>query len=154
MMIVLVIGIIFLEVFADLYSKHKVKNDYQKLSKTGETNTSPVFNDSWIKIRRPVMNPGAFLGLLKKKQRVLHVMTSGTMLLMLVCIVFFIKEKDWTAVPLAMVLGGGLGNFFERITKGCVTDFLQTKLIKNVVFNLADLFILIGSVLLMVCIFI
>ena len=52
------------------------------------------------------------------------------------------------ALPLAMTLGGGLGNFLERLRKGKVTDFLFVPVEgKNApIFNIADLFIWIGAI--------
>ena len=51
------------------------------------------------------------------------------------------------ALPLAMTLGGGLGNFLERLRKGKVTDFLFIPAEgKNApIFNVADVFIWIGA---------
>ena len=52
------------------------------------------------------------------------------------------------ALPLAMTLGGGFGNFMERLRKGRVTDFLFIPAEgKNApIFNIADIFIWIGAV--------
>ncbi len=51
------------------------------------------------------------------------------------------------AMPLALTLGGGYANFWERLRKGEVTDFLFVPLpMKNPpIFNGADLAILLGA---------
>ncbi len=51
------------------------------------------------------------------------------------------------ALPLAVTLGGGLGNFLERQMKGDVTDFLFIPIKgKNApIFNLADIAITLGA---------
>ena len=51
-------------------------------------------------------------------------------------------------MPLALTLGGGYGNFVERMRKGMVTDFLFIPVEgRNApIFNLADLAIGIGTV--------
>ena len=51
------------------------------------------------------------------------------------------------ALPLAMTLAGGVGNFLERLQKGKVTDFLYipAKGRKAPIFNVADVFIWIGA---------
>lgn len=56
------------------------------------------------------------------------------------------KSKKY-AVPLALILGGGLGNFCERAKKGQVTDFLFVPVEgKNApIFNLADIAIWVGA---------
>lgn len=51
------------------------------------------------------------------------------------------------ALPLAITLGGGLGNFLERLKKGCVTDFLfiPAKGKNAPIFNPADIAITVGA---------
>lgn len=57
------------------------------------------------------------------------------------------KEKKF-AVPLALILGGGYGNFLERAMKGRVTDFLfiPAEGRNAPIFNFADLAVWIGAV--------
>ncbi|MGN0135539.1 signal peptidase II [Anaerotignum sp.] len=52
------------------------------------------------------------------------------------------------ALPLAVTLGGGYANFWERLKKGKVTDFLFIPVEgKNApIFNLADIAIILGAV--------
>ena len=52
---------------------------------------------------------------------------------------------------MGLMLGGAAGNVFDRIVKGKVTDFLIVKPIDNIVFNLADVFLLIGAVVTILC---
>ena len=56
------------------------------------------------------------------------------------------KERKY-AWPLALVLGGGFGNFAERARKGKVTDFIFVPVEgKNApIFNLADVAVWIGG---------
>lgn len=49
------------------------------------------------------------------------------------------------AAPLAVILGGGLGNFWERLCKGKATDFLYIKAKGAPVFNLADIAVMGGG---------
>ena len=57
------------------------------------------------------------------------------------------KERKY-AMPLALVLGGGFGNFVERVRKGKVTDFIFIPVEgKNApIFNLADVAVWIGGI--------
>ena len=57
------------------------------------------------------------------------------------------KESRNYAIPLALVLGGGYGNFLERARKGWVTDFLfiPVKGRTAPIFNLADVAVWIGA---------
>ena len=59
--------------------------------------------------------------------------------------------RDWrTALPLALVIGGALGNLIDRLRSGHVTDFIQVYLGSWPFpsFNVADSAISIGAVLL------
>ena len=58
------------------------------------------------------------------------------------------KKSGKYILPLALVLGGGYGNFWERARKGRVTDFLFIPVEgKNApIFNLADVAIWLGAI--------
>ena len=58
----------------------------------------------------------------------------------------------WTAVALAFVCGGGIGNIFDRFAYGSVTDFLHLDLgwLQTGIFNLADVSIMVGTALFLV----
>lgn len=60
----------------------------------------------------------------------------------------FEKDTKRPMVGLAMILGGGLGNFLERLLHGSVTDFLYIhKEGRNMpIFNVADLAIMLGAI--------
>ncbi|MCI1721576.1 MAG: signal peptidase II [Lachnospiraceae bacterium] len=66
-------------------------------------------------------------------------------------IVLFQKGKHLTKLALALLTGGGAGNMTDRWTHGYVTDFLRIRTgigkIGRLVFNAADLFIFLGSIL-------
>lgn len=50
-----------------------------------------------------------------------------------------------------MILGGALGNMLDRIFRGGrVVDYLDLQLFDFAIFNLADCFVSVGTVLLMV----
>ena len=53
-----------------------------------------------------------------------------------------------TAIAISMVLGGGISNLIDRIFRGGVLDFIKVLFIPN--FNVADICICIGWVLLVI----
>ncbi len=62
-------------------------------------------------------------------------------------------RRDWrTGLPLAMIVGGALGNLVDRLHAAQVTDFIQVYFHQwsYPVFNLADCGITVGAVLLIV----
>lgn len=56
-----------------------------------------------------------------------------------------------TKLGLAMILGGGVNNYWERRKRGYVTDYLslgaENKKVRNTAFNASDFFILGGALL-------
>ena len=55
-------------------------------------------------------------------------------------------------IGLAVTIGGAISNLYDRIFRGYVVDYfsIQWKGLKNVVFNLGDIFIFLGSLLIVV----
>lgn len=64
----------------------------------------------------------------------------------------FQKGNRGLKLAYSLILGGGLSNFVDRCTKGYVTDYFSFnvpwKKLKRLVFNLSDMFIMLGSVIL------
>lgn len=57
-------------------------------------------------------------------------------------------------VALGFILGGALGNLIDRVLYSYVIDFLRLEFINFPIFNLADIFINIGAIILIVQLFI
>ncbi len=53
-------------------------------------------------------------------------------------------------VSFGLLVGGGIGNFIDRVTLGYVVDFIEFSFVDFPVFNVADICITIGVVLLLV----
>ena len=52
--------------------------------------------------------------------------------------------------PLAMVIGGGIGNMIDRVAVGYVVDFIDVRAINFAIFNVADCFVTVGATLLFI----
>lgn len=79
-------------------------------------------------------------------------------LVVCVCIVFlvFTKSKDVdpiTALSLGFLFAGALSNAIDRVIYGYVVDFLEVTFINFPVFNVADISITLGVILLLVSVF-
>lgn len=62
------------------------------------------------------------------------------------------RQLSWlTLVAMACMIGGGVGNLYDRLRYGSVTDFLHLDfgLVKTGVFNAADMSIMLGGMLLL-----
>lgn len=57
------------------------------------------------------------------------------------------KNRKIKRLGLALVVGGAASNLYDRIQNGGVTDYLLIKGLPKVVFNLADLAIVLGAVI-------
>lgn len=66
---------------------------------------------------------------------------------------YFRKRLPFTLLDrlcIAAIYGGGLGNMIDRVRQGYVVDMFETVFIDFPVFNVADIFITCGCVLLMI----
>jgi signal peptidase II len=60
------------------------------------------------------------------------------------------KEKGQILfkISLAFILGGGIGNLIDRIRLDYVIDYFDFTLINFAIFNVADSFVVVGTILL------
>ena len=63
------------------------------------------------------------------------------------------KGEGLRNISAALVIGGSLSNLYDRYVRGYVVDYLSLRVgpLKEVVFNLGDIFILLGATIHAVC---
>ena len=101
-----------------------------------------------------VWNTGIGFGLLSFDQSTIYnLITLLIILINLVIIYFIIKIKDYRTYFFLIILGGSLGNLFDRIYYSAVPDFIDInyKGFHWFVFNIADIFISLGIICLIIC---
>lgn len=100
-----------------------------------------------------VENPGMSFGLLADARWV-FMTVSAVAILAISVYLFTLKGKEpLLCTSLALIVGGGIGNMFDRILLGYVVDFVDVRLFGNLwrwVFNTADAAVCIGAGLLVV----
>lgn len=71
-------------------------------------------------------------------------------LLVVGIIIFIIKYKDkiTSYIPITMLLAGAIGNLIDRIFRGYVIDFIDINLFNFPVFNIADICVVLGVIIL------
>lgn len=98
-----------------------------------------------------INNDGAAFSILVGK-RIFLILVAIIVIIMLI---HYIKKNNiqnkLEIVSLALIIGGSLGNLMDRVVRGYVIDFLDFKIFNYnfPIFNLADTFIVIGVILLL-----
>lgn len=103
---------------------------------------------------RLVHNTGAAWGMFGDSTAALGVFS--LIVCAIILIYYLAYRKGASNIPetiaLALVFAGGLGNAFDRLTLGYVVDFIQCTFIDFPVFNVADIGVTCGVVLLLLSI--
>ncbi len=104
-----------------------------------------------------VENEGAFLGMGSSlsptmRKLLLLVLPAAVMLALLV---YLIRNKDisrLSMIALSFIVGGGIGNIYDRIVYGSVTDmvFIDLQFAHTGIFNAADVSVMIGTGIILV----
>jgi len=96
-----------------------------------------------------IWNKGVAFGLIAfDDQSIYNVITFIILLIIVFLIIMTIKSKDIKHYFYMIIIGGALGNFFDRIYYSAVPDFIDLHLgnFHWFVFNIADIFITIGVI--------
>ena len=96
-----------------------------------------------------IWNTGIGFGLASMETNVYyHILTTIIVFVNLGLIYFFLKSKGIYVYLLATIIGGSLGNLFDRIYYYAVPDFIDLHLGNYhwFIFNVADIFITVGII--------
>jgi signal peptidase II len=98
-----------------------------------------------------VENAGAFMSLGNQLPDLIKIplLMIIPALVLIAALIFILKKRQLDfhdTVPIAFIIGGGLGNLFDRFMYGSVTDFLHMDfyIFQTGIFNLADVSIMVG----------
>jgi signal peptidase II len=99
-------------------------------------------------------NKGAFLNFLENKKETVKTVSFICLGLLLLLFTIMLPKKGNKIfkLGLSLVLGGAISNVSDRFLRGYVVDYFSVncRKLKNIVFNLADFFIFIGSLLIII----
>lgn len=97
-------------------------------------------------------NTGAVWGIMTGKTELLTVMT--IILSVFLIFIYFKIPQQRRYLPISIIwvfiMSGALGNFIDRITLKYVVDFIYIELINFPIFNLADNYLTLSSILLLI----
>ena len=99
---------------------------------------------------RPVQNRGMAFSMLSGQTLALTVFTA---LLIAGLVGWLVARPDAPRLARAglwLIVGGGLGNLYDRLATGSVTDFIELAFVRFAVFNLADVCICVGAALVVI----
>ncbi len=147
----LIFGLILINVGCDQVSKSVARthiNDTERISVIGE-----------YLVLMKTENKGAFLGFLSSMES--SILKSIFLIVLPVAVLFFILRMiivntdldRFMIVGLCCIIGGGIGNLYDRILYRSVTDFMHIDLggiFKTGIFNMADVSVMLGTGLLIV----
>ena len=113
---------------------------------------SEIFSSKFLNINL-IWNEGIAFGLFSFDENYLYNILTIIILLIIIIIFFMmIRNKGIKKYSLLMILGGALGNIYDRIFYGAVPDFIDFH-ISNFhwfIFNFADIFITIGVIFMII----
>ncbi len=95
-----------------------------------------------------VYNHGAAFGMFGGKRWPLAILAGVMSIILVVWLYRLPPEKRYEKVGLALILGGAIGNLYDRLVAGKVTDFLLVYIneeLKWPAFNVADVAICVGA---------
>ena len=96
-----------------------------------------------------VWNTGIGFGLFSlESSTIYHALTFIIAIVNIILLVFLIKSKGLNSYLIAIILGGSLGNLFDRIYYYAVPDFIDFHIgnFHWFIFNIADIFITVGII--------
>lgn len=146
-----IVGLILINVGCDQVSKSVARqhiDDTERISVIGE-----------YVVLMKTENKGAFLGFLSSMEN--PILKSIFLILLPIAVLLFILQMiiintdldRYMIFGLCCIIGGGIGNLYDRILYSSVTDFMHIDLggvFKTGIFNMADVSVMLGTALLII----
>lgn len=95
-----------------------------------------------------VKNTGAAFSMFSNQTWILTVFSAAVSVLLGVLLVRDALPHWRARLALSLLLGGAVGNFIDRLLLGYVTDMFATTFVNFAVFNVADIGVVVGGILL------
>ena len=136
------LSIVIIIFLIDRISKIHVINLFDTL------NDQQIFIASFLNLYL-IWNEGIAFGLLSfDNNEIYNFITFFIAIINIIIIYILIKINDFRRYFFSMILGGSLGNLFDRLVYNAVPDFIDFHIgnLHWFIFNLADIFITIGAI--------
>lgn len=97
-----------------------------------------------------VRNYGAAWGMFSNQQWVFMIATSIALIIMPIILYRYRHVHFLFSLSLSLFIGGAIGNMIDRIFVGYVVDFLEFTFIDFPVFNVADICVVFGAIIMII----
>ena len=140
--LLLILSIFLIDRFSKIYVIHQDKN----------FPGSEIFSSKFLNISL-IWNEGIAFGLFSfDDTKLYNILTILILIIIFVIVLMISKSVGLKKLALLMILGGALGNFFDRIIYKAVPDFLDFHIgnFHWFIFNVSDIFITIGIIFMII----
>ena len=136
------LSIIFFLFFVDRISKIYILNIAENIG------TVDIYINNFLNLIL-VWNTGVGFGILSFEEKIAYNLITGIIIIVnLIIIILIMKSEDFKIYFYLIILGGSIGNLFDRIYYSAVPDFIDIHFNNYhwFIFNLADIFISFGII--------
>lgn len=97
-------------------------------------------------------NRGAAWGILQGQMWFFYLITVVVVVALIIYIQKLKKQDKWFGIALALMLGGAIGNFIDRVVRKEVVDFVNTYIFTYdfPIFNVADSALVVGVIIMFI----
>ncbi len=132
-------------IFTNFYLSNQLANSLLN----GLEVSNPVFTLNYVK------NTGAAFSILQDSRELLIILSVVALVLLVMHVIKHLKSISLkTCFFIALLSAGIAGNLHERIAYGFVRDYFQLNFVNFPVFNISDIFINVGVIVLIIMILI
>lgn len=139
--ILIIAGIVLLECKIKKYMEHNLQ-----LGESREILKGKI-------LLKKQYNRGMFLNLMQDKVDLVKKLSKVVLGILLIIFTFLLprKHNKMLKLGLSLCLGGAISNVYDRMKHGFVVDYfsINCKGLRNAVYNIADMFIFLGSLLIL-----
>lgn len=97
-----------------------------------------------------LQNRGAAFSMLQDQQWFFAVITLVVMAGAIWYLHMHMEDSLWMVFGLTLIIAGGLGNFIDRMSQGFVVDMFHLDFINFAIFNVADSYLTVGVIVLLI----
>ena len=133
------LGVISILFFLDRYTKLFIINNFTE---------NTYYLNNYINLDL-VWNTGIGFGLFSSNSDIIYNLTSLLIIMVIICLIYFlIHSEKYEKIIYSIIVGGALGNFYDRMFFNAVPDFIDLHYngFHWFTFNVADIFISIGII--------